>query len=332
MTAVLTGTMVVWGAHTLLWYRRTLLERGRREVAAGGAARPGRRSRRTRRRARRRSTRPCGAAARSCGASTCLFRVVHALIVATFFVLVVTGLPLRFRCTAWAPGLMRILGRRDAGRGRAPHRRSVRLRLLRAVRRLRDLARLGTAGAGARLVRPATRSSSGPQDLRDAVAMVKWFFGRGPQPRFGRYSYMEKFDYFAELWGVGAIGFTGLMLWQPEFFGAVLPGRPVQRRHHRALVRGDDRDGVHLHDPLLQRAPPARQVAGGRGDVHRPGHAPLHGGGAPAGGRAKLRATCAERAPSAQAVVDAARAAAPALDERRGRRRAGSCCWGRAWC
>ncbi len=64
----------------------------------------------------------------------------------------------------------------------------------------------------------------GPQDLRDALAMVKWFFGRGPQPRFARYSYMEKFDYFAELWGVGAIGFTGLMLWQPEFFGRFFPG------------------------------------------------------------------------------------------------------------
>ena len=63
-----------------------------------------------------------------------------------------------------------------------------------------------------------------PQDARDALAMVKWFFGRGPQPRFGRYSYMEKFDYFAELWGVGAIGFTGLMLWQPEFFGRFFPG------------------------------------------------------------------------------------------------------------
>jgi cytochrome b subunit of formate dehydrogenase len=35
---------------------------------------------------------------------------------------------------------------------------------------------------------------------------------------------MEKFDYFAELWGVGAIGFTGLMLWRPVFFSQFFPG------------------------------------------------------------------------------------------------------------
>ncbi|HXY40361.1 MAG TPA: cytochrome c3 family protein, partial [Vicinamibacteria bacterium] len=35
MTAVLTGTMVVWGTHTLLWYRRTSIDRRRREATAG---------------------------------------------------------------------------------------------------------------------------------------------------------------------------------------------------------------------------------------------------------------------------------------------------------
>jgi cytochrome b subunit of formate dehydrogenase len=62
------------------------------------------------------------------------------------------------------------------------------------------------------------------RDLRDIIAMVKWFAHKGPMPRFRRYSYMEKFDYFAELWGVGVIGFTGLMLWQPEFFARFFPG------------------------------------------------------------------------------------------------------------
>lgn len=223
MTTVLTGTMVVWGAHTLLWYRRTSIERSRRAVAGAGAAMavaeesPPETSGPT----------PLDSALRGGGPMVwrfnLYFRVIHALIIATFFVLVVTGLPLRFSCTAWAPGLMRILG--GATRAGVLHRAAglmvfgyfamyaayVTWRGWRHPRAVR-----GWFGKDSIIL--------GPQDARDALAMVKWFFGKGAQPRFGRYSYMEKFDYFAELWGVGAIGFTGLMLWQPEFFARFFPG------------------------------------------------------------------------------------------------------------
>ena len=46
--------------------------------------------------------------------------------------------------------------------------------------------------------------------------------GRGPQ--YGRWTYWEKFDYFAVFWGIAVIGSTGLMLWFPEFFTRLLPG------------------------------------------------------------------------------------------------------------
>ncbi len=212
MNTVLTGTMVVWGAHTLLWYARTLRDRRKRRPAASAAAG---------------SPTPMDSALRGGGPFVwrfnLLFRLVHALIVATFFVLVVTGLPLRFSCAAWAGGLMRLLG--GATRAGLAHRTAgmfvfgyfglyaayLTYRAWRQPQRVRSWF-----GRDSVVFKP--------QDLRDAIAMVKWFFGRGPQPRFGRYSYMEKFDYFAELWGVGAIGFTGLMLWQPEFFGRFFPG------------------------------------------------------------------------------------------------------------
>ena len=63
-----------------------------------------------------------------------------------------------------------------------------------------------------------------PRDVRDFVAQFRWFLGLGPRPRFGRYSYMEKFDYFAVFWGVAIIGGSGLLLWFPEFFAGFLPG------------------------------------------------------------------------------------------------------------
>ena len=62
------------------------------------------------------------------------------------------------------------------------------------------------------------------RDVREFSATMTWFFGRGPRPRYGRWTYWEKFDYFAVFWGVMIIGSSGLLLWFPEFFTHVLPG------------------------------------------------------------------------------------------------------------
>jgi cytochrome b subunit of formate dehydrogenase len=65
------------------------------------------------------------------------------------------------------------------------------------------------------------------QDLEDFKGSVKWFLGRGPRPEYGRWTYWEKFDYFAVFWGMFVIGSTGILLWFPEFFTRFLPGATV---------------------------------------------------------------------------------------------------------
>jgi hypothetical protein len=62
------------------------------------------------------------------------------------------------------------------------------------------------------------------QDWRDFVAHQKWFFGKGPRPQFDRWTYWEKFDYFAVFWGIFAIGLSGLVMWFPEFVTKFMPG------------------------------------------------------------------------------------------------------------
>ena len=62
------------------------------------------------------------------------------------------------------------------------------------------------------------------KDIKDFWASLKWFIGIGPRPEYGRWTYWEKFDYFAVFWGVLVIGSTGLMLWFPEFFTQIFPG------------------------------------------------------------------------------------------------------------
>ncbi|MDP1603442.1 MAG: hypothetical protein Q8M03_09280, partial [Legionella sp.] len=62
---------------------------------------------------------------------------------------------------------------------------------------------------------------TGPSTM---MPTMKWFVGKGPRPQYGRWTYWEKFDYFAVFWGVAIIGSTGLILWFPEAFTRVLPG------------------------------------------------------------------------------------------------------------
>ncbi|MGE0467665.1 MAG: cytochrome C [Steroidobacteraceae bacterium] len=62
------------------------------------------------------------------------------------------------------------------------------------------------------------------QDLKDITAMFSWFFGKAPRPVFGRWTYWERFDYWAPFWGLAIVGGSGLMLWFKELTASVLPG------------------------------------------------------------------------------------------------------------
>jgi cytochrome b subunit of formate dehydrogenase len=64
----------------------------------------------------------------------------------------------------------------------------------------------------------------GLQDLKDIVAMFKWFLGLAPRPVFDRWTYWEKFDYWAPFWGVTIIGVSGALLWVPHITARFMPG------------------------------------------------------------------------------------------------------------
>jgi cytochrome b subunit of formate dehydrogenase len=62
------------------------------------------------------------------------------------------------------------------------------------------------------------------KDVQDLVGHIRWFIGMGPKPKFGRYAYWEKFDYWAVFWGMLVIGFSGYAMWFAPFFAKFLPG------------------------------------------------------------------------------------------------------------
>ena len=63
-----------------------------------------------------------------------------------------------------------------------------------------------------------------PKDLKDAVQNVRFFMGKtGERPKFGRFSYIEKFDYWAVYWGCIIMIGSGLLLWGESIALKYLP-------------------------------------------------------------------------------------------------------------
>lgn len=155
---------------------------------------------------------------------TVLNRTLHITMMLSFIVLALTGLSLKFSYAAWSVKLSHLLGGFETAG--IMHRIAASVMFLTFGAHLWDVMRIK------RLERWTWRDLLfGPnsmmftlQDVREAFATIKWFVGAGPRPRYGRWTYWEKFDYFAVFWGMFAIGLTGLMLWFPIFFTRLLPG------------------------------------------------------------------------------------------------------------
>jgi cytochrome b subunit of formate dehydrogenase len=149
-------------------------------------------------------------------------RVLHGLLMMSFLGLAFTGLPLLFSDTTWAHRMVWFLGSFEVAGWL--HRMSALLlivvfaiHLWRVGRRLLVKREFGVIWGPQSMVPQ-------PKDLADIVGHVRWFLGMGPRPTFDRYTYWEKFDYWAVFWGMGIIGLSGLLLWFPEFFARFLPG------------------------------------------------------------------------------------------------------------
>jgi cytochrome b subunit of formate dehydrogenase len=157
-------------------------------------------------------------------------RVMHVLLIVSFFGLVITGFPLKYHGAPWAGAIIRTLG--GAHNAGFYHRTAavvlIGLFLYAVWRCLRFAFPRGWGKEGWRAVmtRVFGPDSLMPnaQDWRQFKAMVKWFFGKGKPPVFGRWTYWEKFDFLAVFWGMVAIGGSGVTLWAPELASYIYPG------------------------------------------------------------------------------------------------------------
>jgi len=201
MTGLLVVTFTVGGIHTLLWLPRALKMRrefGRHPPAVEGELEYQRFSR--------------------------LNRAMHVIMIVSFISLAFTGMTLKFSYTKWASVLSHLLGGFETAG--FIHRAAAMAMFGIFVVHIVDVIlrkRRDHASWKATLLGPKSMMF-GAKDLADFIGSLKWFLGVGQRPRYGRWTYWEKFDYFAVFWGIAVIGSTGLSLWFPTFFARFLPG------------------------------------------------------------------------------------------------------------
>ena len=163
-------------------------------------------------------------------------RVLHSALMLTFVGCALSGLPLLFSAKPWAATLARILGGfQGAG---LIHRICAFVMIV--VFATHVLMIFGRAIRNGSLMKVLWGPDSMVPQLQDGIDIYrnfKWFVGKGPRPQFDRWTYWEKFDYWAVFWGMFIIGGSGLLLWFPVFFSKVLPGWMF---NIAALVHGEE--------------------------------------------------------------------------------------------
>ena len=153
-----------------------------------------------------------------------LERVLHVVMIVSFISLALTGMTLKFSYTGWAATLSRLLGGFETAG--YIHRAAAVVMVILFLVHLIDLVHKKNHDYGswkALLLGPNSMIPT-RRDLSEFHRSLKWFLGLGERPRYGRWTYWEKFDYLAVFWGIAIIGSTGVMLWFPELFTLVIPG------------------------------------------------------------------------------------------------------------
>jgi cytochrome b subunit of formate dehydrogenase len=139
----------------------------------------------------------------------------HLVLAIGVILLTITGLPIKFHDSAWAEFIFRHIWSLEINR--IIHRVGASLLMFVTVWHIGWLL----TREGRRELRELLPRV---KDFWDFVANVKFMLGLSSErPKFGRYSYSEKFEYWALVWGTAVMVLSGLMLWFHRIALAYLP-------------------------------------------------------------------------------------------------------------
>jgi formate dehydrogenase gamma subunit len=147
-------------------------------------------------------------------------RIEHWTMMLSFTILAITGLPQRFSSSPVSTAFVGILGG---------------IETLRTIHHIAAVVMmLGTAWHllvfGYMSYVRRTRLTMLPtlQDAKDGWQALLYNIGRAKTPpQMGRYTFEEKMEYWAFVWGAIIMGLTGFMMWNPIATTRILPGEVI---------------------------------------------------------------------------------------------------------
>lgn len=228
----------------------------------------------------------------------------HAVLIVSFFLLGYTGFALRYPQAWWVAPL--------SWAGMTELFRSVLHRVAGVGLILAGLFHLGFLLWHRRGREQRSQLLPRLRDVQELIDNVRYFVGRRARPpRFGRFGYIEKAEYWALVWGTVVMAITGLVLWFPvqvlrwlprwvfdvcaavHFYEAVLAVSAIIVWHfYFVMANPDDAplstvflDGRLTLEQLREHHPAEYDELAARGELPSEGDE----GGGPGGGRGAAR-------------------------------------------
>ncbi len=154
-------------------------------------------------------------------------RIEHGVLLVSFTVLAITGLPQMFSLQPWAAFMIAAMGGIETVR--IIHRTAAVLLIVGTI------YHFVAVSYRVFVRRVAMTMLPGWQDVRDGLQALGYNVGlvKTP-PRMGRYNFGEKIEYWAVIWGTVVMVITGFMLWNPIATTSFLPGQfiPAAKAAH----------------------------------------------------------------------------------------------------
>lgn len=154
-------------------------------------------------------------------------RIEHFILMVSFTVLALTGLPQKFSAIPWVARLINGMGG---------------IQLIREIHHwaavilvVGSIYHLFTSAYRFFVKRERMAMIPNLKDAYDIRDTVRYNLGLTDQPpKMAKFNFGEKFEYWAVVWGTGVMVITGFILWNPIAFTALFPGTliPVAKAAH----------------------------------------------------------------------------------------------------
>ena len=157
-------------------------------------------------------------------------RIQHWVMAVSVIILVITGMPIKFSNAAFSGFILKLLGGIEVSR--ILHRIGATGLILVSIYHLFFIIFTREGRRNFKLMIPT------PKDAADILMNIRYFLGLSREkPKFGRYSYVEKFDYWAVYWGCIIMICSGTVLWFNNFF---MHNFPLLVQHIAKIMHSDE--------------------------------------------------------------------------------------------